>query len=202
MLVLLAQPFATDVFENAEPFVQVESAGGFTIQKRPIKGSPFAEYRVVTETSFTVAQLCEHIYEWGTKGTDHPNLKFFKVLKDTPDERVIYNQIEQPVVSNRDYAMTVSRFRDANGDCRILFRVTNELAPAAPSGFVRMSKLWGSWRFEALEHGKSRLTYTLFADPAGSIPSVLVHGSQKSATKDAVVAGLEKVKQAVAGARR
>jgi hypothetical protein len=60
-----------------------------------------------------------------------------------------------------------------------------------------MEQLWGSWRFEPLAGGRARLTYTLFADPGGSIPSILVHGPQKSAAKESVVTGLRKVKAAL-----
>ncbi len=61
-----------------------------------------------------------------------------------------------------------------------------------------MEHLWGSWLFAPLPGGKARLSYTLFADPAGSIPAFLVHGPQKSAAKDSVITGLQKVKAALA----
>ncbi|MEW5740526.1 MAG: START domain-containing protein [Myxococcota bacterium] len=199
VLLVLAQP--AGVFDNADAFQELEKSGGLTLQGRAIKDSKFWEYRVVTETALPVAALCEHIYEWGTKGTDHPGVKLHKVLKDTPDDRIVYDQLEQPVVSNRDYALTVRRYRDPDGVCRIRFWVSNDVAPVKPDGFVRMDKLWGSWRFEPLEKGGSRLTYTLFADPGGSIPAFLVHGSQKSAAKDSVATGIKKVKEAVEGKR-
>lgn len=195
LLAVLAQP--AGVFDNPEPFVSLGEGGGLSLSGRAITGSPFQEYRVVTETPYSVAQLCEHIYEWGTKGKEHPGVKLHKVLEDGADRRVIYDQLEQPVVANRDYAMTVVRERVSASECRIRFWVTNDAAPEKPKGWVRMEKLWGSWRFEAVDGGKARLTYTLFADPGGSIPSFLVHGPQKTAAKDSVVAGLASVKQAL-----
>lgn len=195
VLVVLAQP--AGVFDNPTPFEALDSSGGLTLSGRAIAGSVFSEYRVVTDTPYSVSQLCEHIYEWGTKGKDHPGVKLHKVLEDGADRRVIYDQLEQPVVANRDYAMTVVRERLESGECRIRFWVTNDAAPEKPRGWVRMNKLWGSWRFEPLDGGRARLTYTLFADPAGSIPAFLVHGPQKSAAKDSVVAGLAAVKQAL-----
>lgn len=195
VLVVLAQP--AGVFENADAFEVQETKGGLTLQARAIKGSKFWEYRVVTETPFPVEALCEHIYEWGTKGTDHPGVKLHKVLQDAPDDRVVYDQLEQPVVSDRDYALTVVRRRQPDGSCRIRFWTVNDQAPPKPAGFVRMEQLWGSWVFEPLDGGKTRLTYTLFSDPGGSLPAFLVHGPAKSAAKESVVTGLSKVKAAL-----
>jgi hypothetical protein len=195
-LVLLAQP--AGVFDNPDAFKVLEVKGGLNLQGRPIRGSKLSEYRIVIDTPYPVEALCEHIYEWGTRSTDHPGTKLHKVLKDTPDDRVIYDQLAQSVVSDRDYALTVVRRREPDGTCRIRFWTSNELAPPLPAGFVRMEKLWGGWHFEPLPGRKARLTYTLFADPGGSIPSFLVHGPQKSAVKETVVKGLQYVQAALA----
>jgi hypothetical protein len=195
LFVLLAQP--AGIFDNPDAFKVLEVKDGLTLQTRPVKGSKYSEYRVVTDTPYPVAALCDHIYEWATKGTDHPSTKLHRVLKDTPDDRVVYHQIEQSVVSDRDYALRVVRRREPDGTCAIRFWTSNELAPPLPAGFVRMERLWGGWRFEPLPGGKSRLTHTLFADPGGSIPAFLVHGPQKSAAKTSVVTGLQKVKAAL-----
>jgi hypothetical protein len=199
LLLLLAQP--AGVFENPDAFKVLEVKDGFALQTRSIKGSKYSEYRVVTDTPYPVAALCEHIYEWATKSADHPGIKMYKVLKDGPAERVIYNQIEQSVVSDRDYALMVVRRREPDGTCRIRFWTSNALAPPPPAGFVRMEHLWGGWSFEPLPGGKSRLTHTLFADPGGSIPAFLVHGPQKSAVKASVRDGLQRVKAALEAKR-
>jgi hypothetical protein len=118
LLLVLAQP--AGVFEKPDA----------------IKGSKCSEYRVVTDTPYPVEALLEYIYEWGTKGTDLPGVKLHKVLKDTPDDRVVYDQLEQPVVSDRDYALTVVRRSEPDGTCRIRFWTSNELA-AAPARRLR-----------------------------------------------------------------
>jgi hypothetical protein len=200
VLLLLAQNPAWDnaVFTNPGAWKGLEK-GAVTVEGREISPGPYSEYRVTTETTQSLESLCVAVFEWGTHGKDNPGTKVSTLLKDGEDERVVYNQIEQPVVSNRDYAMTVMRRREAvdGGDpgvCRIRFVATNELAPAKPDGIVRMDRMWGSWTFERLESGKTRVTYTLFADPAGSIPPFLVHGAQRSAAKDSVAQGLAKAK--------
>jgi hypothetical protein len=198
LVALLAQAPAASIWEasvftNPQPWTVLEK-GPVTVESRPIANTPFSEFRVTTDTNeVSVDELCQSVFEWGTKEADSPGLKASKVLQDGDDERVVYNQIEQPFVSNRDYAMTVIRRRDEGG-CGIRFKATNDRAPAKGEGVVRMDRLWGSWRFAPIEGG-ARLTHTLFADPAGAVPPFLVHGSQRSAAKDSVKKAIEKAKK-------
>lgn len=201
LLLLALTQFRLDVFENPAPFIQVEADNGVTLSRREVKGSPYQEYRVEVATPLPVEALCVAIFEWGTKDGDGPGVVVNKVLQDGDDVRVIYNQIAQPVVSKRDFCLTVARERLPAGDCRIRFRTTNEAAPPKPEGFVRMDKLWGEWHAVAEPSGGSKLTYTLFSDPGGSIPSFLVHGSQKKSTRDAALQALSKTKHYVEAAK-
>lgn len=199
LLLALAQ-FPMDVFENEAAFTQLEQQDGLVLSGRDVKGSAYQEYRVELSTPHPVDALCTAIFEWGTKGADSPTIVLNKLLQDGDDRRVVYNQIAQVPVSNRDYAMTVVKERLPAGDCRIRFRITNDAAPLKPEGFVRMDKMWGEWRAVAQPSG-TRLTYTLFSDPAGSVPSFLVHGPQRKATRDAALRALVKTKQFVEGSK-
>ena len=164
---------------------------------REVKGSAYQEYRVEVATPLPVEALCFEIFEWGTKEGDGPGVVLHKVLQDGDDSRVVYDQIAQPVVSRRDFSLTVVRERLPDGNCRIRFRTTNQAAPPKPEGFVRMEKVWGEWRMEAVPAGGTRLTYTLFSDPAGAIPSFLVHGAQRKSARDATLQALAKTKHYV-----
>jgi hypothetical protein len=143
---------------------------------------------------FRSDDLCEAIFEWGTRGSDSPGMVSSKVLVDGENERIVYAHISQPVVADRDYVLRVRRERLSPTSCRIRFRTTTEAAPPRPDGFVRMEKLWGQWTFDARAAGGADVAYTLFSDPAGSVPSFLVHGGLKSSAKESVTRGLSKVK--------
>ena len=124
-----------------------------------------------------------------------PGVVYSKTLASTgDDERVLYAQLSFPIVSKRDYTLAVKREWLPEGRCRIRFRTTTEGAPPTPSGFVRMDKLWGEWDLVTDPAGGSWLTHTLFSDPAGSVPSFLVHGDQKASTRDSVTRALEKTR--------
>ena len=197
LILLVLMQFPTDVFENSGAFKKLDQSDGVTMSKRDVKGSVFAEYRAELTSPNTVEQFCVAVFEWGSTSNDGPGVTLNKLLKDEENRRVIYQQIAQPLVSRRDYAMTLARERLPDGSCRLRFRSTNDEAPPKPADFVRIEKLWGEWRFEANPAGGTKITYTLFSDPAGDIPSFIVHGALRSSTRDAALMGVKKTKQYV-----
>ncbi len=120
-----------------------------------------------------------------------------KLLKDSETERVVYSQLEPPCISRRDYTMTVRRLPLEPSACRIRFKITNDEGPASTSALVRMENMWGGWSFEPAADGRTKLTYVLFADPSGAVPTFLVHGGQKKSAKDSVLIALEKGRAAL-----
>lgn len=194
MLALVAVLSQFPIDENAAAYEKLESADGITLLGRPVKGSPYQEYQLQTAAPYQVADLCEAIFEWGTRGSDSPGMVLSKVLVDGENQRIVYAHISQPIVANRDYVLSVKREWLSPQHCRVRFRTTTESAPPRPEGFVRMEKLWGEWNLVAKAEGGSSVSYTLFSDPGGSVPSFLVHGGQKSAAKDSVTRAMGKVK--------
>lgn len=194
LLGLVLAQFATDVFDNEAAFEVLEEKDGVTVSRRAVAQSAFYEYRIAYDAPLSVAELCGGVFEWGTRVGDGPGVKLHQVLEDGADRRVVYDQISEPMVADRDYALTVTRERLVTGACRIRFRITNELAPPKPERFVRMQKLWGEWHFAPQERG-ARLTYTMFSDPGGSIPAFLVHGTARKITRQTAVMAVDKARQ-------
>ena len=191
-LILLALN-QSPVFDSKVAWENVSDEGGFKLERRPVDKSSSLEYRVTTRTPVSVKTLCETTFEWGTVGTDFPGLNARKVLSSTADERVVYDQFQQNIISNRDYAITVRRWREADGVCKIRYWVTNEKAPKLLDGWVRLERLWGGWTFTARE-GHTELVYIQFSEPGGSIPSAFANGSLRDAALYSVRSALEKGK--------
>jgi hypothetical protein len=176
---------------SAAPWTHVETEKGVRLEKRAVKGSAFSEYRATMTVEVPVTDFCASVFDWGSYAA-HDEVSVRRLLGERDDERIVYDQVQQPVVSDRDYAMTQRRSA-ADGVCRIRFWATNEHAPPLPKGFVRMEKMWGAWDFEATDAG-TIVTYVLFSDPAGSIPSFLVHGAQKKSVLDTMRGALERAR--------
>jgi hypothetical protein len=179
----------------ADPEWKTESAPtGFTLESRPVKDSSFYEYRTRSDVDVSTGALCDAVFEWATKGKDHDHLKSRTVLEDHGDVRVVYDQIDPPVVSKRDYAITVKRTRGDDGNCRIDFSSSNDKAPKAGDDWVRIEKMKGWWTFEPREGG-ARITYQYFAEPGGSVPAMFVHGSQRESAIKTVQKGIAKARE-------
>lgn len=190
VLLSLAQPVG---FDSVVPWEKVSLDDGLQLEKRAVAISSSPEYRITTRTTLSVPTLCEKVFEWGTRGTDVPGLIARKEISSAPDERVVYDQFNAPIVSNRDYAITVKRALGADGVCRIRYWATNEKAPRKLDGWVRMDKLWGSWTFTPRD-GHTELVYTQFSDPGGSVPAAFANGSQRDRALQSVKIAIEKGK--------
>lgn len=160
---------------------EYEKAGesdGVTIEQRAVPASKFVELRFTTLTDKTPRSLCDAAFGDGKFDPKEPDLKARTIVQESADERVTYDQITPPVVSNRDYVVRAKRIVEG-ASCRMTFEAANELGPKSPDGWVRVSKLRGYWLFEPVDGGKTRLTYVVFTDPGGSIPAFLVEGNRK-----------------------
>ncbi len=163
----------------AEPaWEKVSETDGITIEQRTVGGSKFVELKFTTQTDKTPRSLCDVAFGDGKFDAAEPDLKSRAIVQESADERVTYEQITPPIVSNRDYVVRARRLMEGEA-CRMTFEAANELGPKPPDGWVRVSKLKGHWLFEPLEGGKTRLTYVVFTDPGGSIPPFLVEGNRR-----------------------
>lgn len=163
----------------AAEWSSAEHVDGINVQSRPVAGSKVVELKLETTVYADAQRLCDEAFGRGKLDPEEPNLKARTVLQEQADERVTYEQISAPVVSDRDYAVRAKRERNADGSCRITFEAANELAPEIPKGFVRITQLKGEWLFTPQGKGLTHLQYRVHSDPAGSLPAFMVEGTRR-----------------------
>lgn len=187
-----------DASVSAAPWTAVDTRGAFTLFTRSAGEHGFSEYKVEVETDLPVALLCEVVFEWGSKATDYPGVTSRRLLKDEPDERITHDTLKMPVISDREYVMKIVRSRGADGSCHLHYFATDELAPKKSDAVVRIEALRGEWSFEP-KGEKTRLTYTLFAEPGGAIPAFLVGATQRQNAYQSVTMALQRARLADGG---
>jgi hypothetical protein len=125
------------------------------------------------------AAVFESVWRIRDEGYEARITKKRVILKDTPNERVVYSQVRLPVVADRDYTLRLEAKRDVGVDVyQILYRTDNASGPKATTDHVRIELIRGGWTFEPDGEGGCLVTYFFLNDPGGVIPAFLARGYQ------------------------
>lgn len=151
---------------------------GIPVERRPVPGSRFFEYRATVAAAVAPETIIDHMWRHVQEGRA-PLIKKRQVLKQEPTELVMYDQVKTPVVSDRDYTLRVRRITGP-GDHRyqMTYETANQLGPPVDPKHVRIPAIRGRWLIEPDDKGGSRLTYQSFSEPGGTIPAFMIHGAQ------------------------
>jgi len=167
---------------------------GVTLERRRVDGSRFFEHRAFVELAgIDPARAADEIWA-AIRGGDMESLKRRRILAESADELVIYDQIRTPVVSDRDYTITVRRRRVG---VRVWFEceTTNERGPAPAAGYVRIDAVRAGWFVEPDGHGGARLGHFAYSEPGGAVPAFLVRGAQADRSLADVVRMAARIKR-------
>ncbi len=158
----------------APEWKQVKAQDGVTLDARAVEGSPYAELRATTTVAVPADALCAGAFGTAKRDPKEPSLKTRKLISESENERVTYDQIKAPVISDRDYTVRTKRVKTDKGVCRVLVDLAPELDPPLLDDHVRLKKLRCTWDFEPLPDGRTKLTYIVWTDPETSLPTFLV----------------------------
>lgn len=168
MLMLLAQT----------PFTVKGVQGGVEVSWREVPGSGFCELRFVGQATGDVEALCAKAFGSDRGDADEPYLVSRTVVSASADERVTWDLIAPPMVSQRDYVVRRVRSR-AKGSCRVEFEAFDDPARPPPSGVVRLKALRGSFSFEPQANGMVRVEHRVHMDPGGWLTPLVVEGARE-----------------------
>ncbi|MEW5737839.1 MAG: START domain-containing protein [Myxococcota bacterium] len=160
---------------------------GVKIELRPVEGSKFEEARLTTTSDAPLAALCDAVLGKNAPPAEEDGVKKREVLKDTDTERITYEQLALPLVSDRDYVLHLKVEKPASsGRCEI--SVTTEDDPAHPPapGHVRMKFIRAYWTLVPNEKGTVDITYVLHSDPGGSVPAIFTRLGARRAAVDSM----------------
>lgn len=158
-----------------EGWVGLGSKNGVTYEKRAVSGSKFLEYRATMNVAVPPATALWTI--WRTVTGEPPPSNHRRVIKKSDDEVVVYDQIDTPVVSNRDVTLRITK--TVRPDFfEVRFESNEALGPPPDPKRVRLPSVRGSWIIIPASGG-ARLIYSCYSEPGGSIPAFMVRGPQR-----------------------
>lgn len=172
-----------------EGWERVGEKRGVVIERRAVAGSSWKEHRASAHTELPPEQVFAAAH---SSRLDDPKaqryVKLYQVLRESDHDRLVYEQVRAPLVSDRDYTVHIAWRGDAvRRVYEVIFTARNDAGPPPSRGFVRMETLRGHWRIEADPAGGSRIEYLVMSDPAGSLPAWVARGAQVETTRDQIL---------------
>ena len=164
------------------------------VERRVVPGSRVGEIRVTGHSPLAPAAIFETIWKHQEYLEFVPFLKRLKLLSDTGDERVAYEQLALPLVKDRDYTVRFRRHVDpATHRYEISIEGANEAGPPPDSTHVRVTNIRGGWTTEPGPDGKGSLVrYEMMSDPGGRIPAWVADRTMPRAAADLMRAMLKR----------
>ena len=90
------------------PWEWVTETEGMQVERRLLPGTTRYEVRVSTSAPFPPPVIFQTLWRQHEYPAFVPYLKHLTILTDSPDVKVIYEQITMPVVRDRDYTVRVT----------------------------------------------------------------------------------------------
>jgi ribosome-associated toxin RatA of RatAB toxin-antitoxin module len=177
---------------------QVTEVKGIRVEHRSLPGTGRYEIRASTSAPFPPQVIFETLWRHHEYPTFVPYLKHLAILQQSPNEKVIYEQITMPFVQDRDYTVKVTAEQEpATGRIQVAFVSAPDEGPPAQAPYVRVTGIQGSWTLVPTRDGGSLVTYVVTSDPGGALPTWLVNMAQRKAVPALVKAMLDRVKHNV-----
>jgi hypothetical protein len=181
---------------------RVDVEDGITIEARAVEGSSLREVRTTTHVDVPPAALAAVLWNYRDHASFVPRLKHAEIVRDGGDERVVYEQIEIPVLKGRDVVLRIRRHVDpATGAIEFRSTAVTDEGPPESSRFVRVRTSTGHWRF-APAGGGTDVTYVIRSDVGGAVPAWIVNRAQREAVPDLVRAIIDRARVAAAHTER
>ncbi len=182
--VLFAMTFFPIAAQAAAPadWEVVRNDDGIVVERKKLDHSSLFAVRAKTRVPMAPATFFSTLWKYDEYIKFMPTVKSMHFIENTPDERLVYEQVQLPLVQNRDYTIRLRRVVDEDNQIYQMFYADeNEHGPAENRQFVRVKMLRGSWKLSPAEGGRSTdIEYEIQGDPGGLIPTFIVNSLQKS----------------------
>src|SRR5262245_61883656 len=195
-LLLAVVAHGTPTAAAAASWQVVSNKNGLLVERRASDGALY-EVRVTTESSLAPAAIFDTIWAQREHPQFVPHLKRLELISDSGDERVAYEQVEVPLVRDRDYTVRLQKRVDADARrYEVSFVTANDAGPPPDRHHVRVPSIRGHWLIEPGPDGKgSMVRYEVLSDPGGVLPAWLLNYVQGDAVAKLVRAMLQRTRE-------
>lgn len=149
---------------------------GLIIYSRTREGSSLKEFKAVG----TIAASSSAVFAVLNNAEAFPRFMPYtsecQVLKRTGTYAIVYQRLDLPLTSDRDYTLRCQSWRIPGPKglgYRIHWESANDLGPAEKSDVQRVKVCEGSWLIEPDGEGATRATYSIYTDSGGALPAII-----------------------------
>ena len=171
---------------------------GVVVSLRPVAGRALPELRSVGEIAATPLEILSVVVDVPNHVEWRPDCAVSKTIQQIDAvTSVVYSLTDAPwPVADREL-VTRSEVDLSGGPTKVAVRFSALDAPEVEgkSGAVRMERATGAWEIEAVDAARSRVRYTVDADPGGSLPGWLVSMQTKRNPLETLVGLRRRVEQ-------
>lgn len=155
---------------------------GISIETRTLPNSKYESVRVSKQTR--VPPEVQYDAIWGTAGIEgiavRKAVSVHEVLLDEKQQRMYYQVVSAPLISDRDYVMRLERKKDGELYEMKFFTVDDARKPVT-SEKIRI-QVHGLVTIEPDGSGGSIMTYEVHCDLAGALPAWIARGPQRDSS--------------------
>ena len=175
----------------AEKWEKFNSEDGLSIYRREKNGSDIKELKSVKVVKQKASVLMRVVSDLGHFSEFLPYVKQCRIVRREGDKvDYVYQLLDFPLISDRDMFIRVVDTSPAAVPGQEPAYYKSEWravagGPKGEGGVVRLKVNDGYWRFDPVGDGsKTRMTYYLYTDPGGMVPSFLANKANTVAVPD------------------
>jgi hypothetical protein len=163
--------------QTADEWVVKENSDGIKISTRDVEYSKVKAIKVECQLDATLSQVVAVLMDVNTspQWLFHTSSNYI-VKQVSPSELYYYSVVEMPwPVSDRDFVAHLKATQDAVTKVVTIDGPCVAGMVAVKPNMVRITNSEGKWILSPLSKGRVKVSYTLHADPGGSIPAWLTN---------------------------
>ena len=181
---------AATAARSDEPWQPVLDADGVAVSERTVPDRALPQFRGVVEIAADPYEIAAVIDDAPAQTQWMWQCLESRVLRVEPGGRALVYQVidaRWPQTDRDVVFASETHVLEPERRVRVHFRSTAD--PAAPpvDGLVRMPLLEGEFEIEALAPGRSRVQYTVDADPGGLLPAAFLRAVVRESPFDTLV---------------
>jgi ribosome-associated toxin RatA of RatAB toxin-antitoxin module len=156
---------------------EVINSDGIVVWERAVEGSSFNEFKGETIIPVNKTEVLKILWDIKAFPKWLPDVTKAEIIKEINDDTIIYHDTTTfpwPI-SDRDCIIRINKRNISNRAIEVKLNDIKDFNIPNSDGTVRVNDLRGRYSLESLGQENTKISYQLYYDPAGRIPSMIVN---------------------------